>query len=366
MRIGFDAKRAFFNHSGLGNYSRFIIDALHENYPDNEYVLYTPKLSGDFLGELPGEFKTPMGLGRYVSSLWRVRHLGKRAAADEMDVFHGLSNEIPADLKSTRVKKVVTIHDVIFKRYPQFYKAIDRKIYDRKTRYSCELADEIIAVSTQTKEDLMNFYQVDGGKIKVIGQDCHNQFHDLKDQDSIDFIKRKYGILKPYLISVGTIESRKNQANVARAFLASDICDDFELHFFGRRTPYQLEVEKIIEGKAAVTIHNNADFADFSSLYQGSLGMVYVSLFEGFGIPLVEAMHSRIPILTSKAGCFAEVSGAGGIYVNPLEVEEIKEEMQNMVRDRELRTNLLSKQGRQLAQFSPEEIARQLMEVYNG
>jgi glycosyltransferase involved in cell wall biosynthesis len=366
MRVGFDAKRAFFNHSGLGNYSRFIIDSLNEYYGDNDYILYTPKLKGDFLNELPGEFKTPTGFGKYVPSLWRVRHLGKRAVADDIDVFHGLSNEIPADLKSPNIKKIVTIHDVIFKRYPQFYKTIDRKIYDRKTRYSCELADEIVAVSSQTKEDLINFYQVEERKIKVIGQDCHQQFQELQDSHTVEQTKSKYGISKPYLISVGTIESRKNQANIAGAFLASDLCDDFELHFFGRRTEYQQEVEKVIEGKAGVKIHNNADFSDFPSLYQGSLGMVYVSLFEGFGIPLVEAMHSKIPILTSKSGCFTEVSGTGGIYVDPLEVDEIKEEMENMVRDTDLRTNLLSKQRLQLAQFSAEEIARQLMEVYNG
>ena len=162
MRIGFDAKRAFFNHSGLGNYSRFVISSLQNNYPENEYFLYSPKLQGPFLNELSGVFKAPQGIGKYFSSIWRVRHLGSRAEADGIEVFHGLSNELPADLKSKSIRKVVTIHDVIFKRYPEFYNKVDGWIYNRKTQYSCDLADEIVVVSTQTKDDLLNFFKVDG------------------------------------------------------------------------------------------------------------------------------------------------------------------------------------------------------------
>ena len=143
MRIGFDAKRAFFNHSGLGNYSRFVIDALHSEFPDNEYFLYTPKVKGEFANTLPGIAKSPQGIGRYIPSIWRVKHLGQRAAADKVDVFHGLSNEVPSDLKSASIRKVVTIHDVIFNRFPEFYKVIDRKIYTKKTQYSCDLADDV-------------------------------------------------------------------------------------------------------------------------------------------------------------------------------------------------------------------------------
>lgn len=366
MTIGFDAKRAFFNHSGLGNYSRFVISAMHENFPEHKYNLYTPKLGGGYIDKLPGELKSPQGVGKWIPSIWRVKHLGKRAAADRVDVFHGLSNEIPSDLKSPSVRKVVTIHDVIFKRYPQFYKKIDCKIYDLKTQYSCDLADDIVVVSTQTKNDLLNFYKVEESKIKVVGQDCHDQFHKSLTEEFINATLSKYLIGKPYLICVGTIESRKNQARIAQAFLQSHLKDDYELHFFGRKTAYQQELEEVIKGSDSVKVHNNAGFTDFPALYQGSSGLVYVSLFEGFGIPIVEAMHSKIPVITSKEGCFSEVSGSGALYVDPLSIEEIGVSMESVVGDDQLRTRLLSGHSEQLARFSASEVSRQLMQVYNG
>jgi len=157
MRIGFDAKRAFFNRSGLGNYSRNILLSLNRFYPDNQYFLFTPPNDGQLFSEEALTEISPQGLSAILPFLWRYKGLGKTAEKYHLDIFHGLSNELPRDVRHAKAKSVVTVHDTIFMRFPQWYKWHDRWLYEQKTAFACENSDVVIAVSEQTKEDLMRF-----------------------------------------------------------------------------------------------------------------------------------------------------------------------------------------------------------------
>ena len=160
MRIGFDAKRLYNNFTGLGNYSRTVIDILTAEYPENEYFLYTPKtrLNGvtlPYYGKHNCHTITPKGVMR--GSAWRSYGLVGDMKSDGIELFHGLSNEMPTGLFHSGIKSVVTIHDVAFRTFPDMYHWHDRKIYDMKWQYACNHADSIIAISECTKKDVLEY-----------------------------------------------------------------------------------------------------------------------------------------------------------------------------------------------------------------
>jgi len=193
MRIGFDAKRAFLNTSGLGNYSRNTINALHRFSKNNQYVLYTPKIK-DGLFENYNQFEvhSPENpLEKLFKSVWRS-YSAKRLKNHQIELFHGLSNELPKGIHKTNIPSVVTIHDLIFMRFPQFYKAIDRKIYYSKVKYACNSAQKIIAISQQTKEDIVRFFDVNPNKIEVVYQSVSPVFFESTNTENL---RSKYNIL---------------------------------------------------------------------------------------------------------------------------------------------------------------------------
>ena len=179
MRIGFDAKRAFFNNTGLGNYSRATINALCRMLPEDDHFLYTP-LKGKHTIYSPPENATvrlPSTIwGSQLKSYWRTYGLAKQLAKEKIDIYHGLSNEIPVGIERTGVKSIVTIHDLIFMRLPHLYSPLDRRIYEKKVRNAVRNADRLIAISRQTKEDLRELFGADEEKIRVLYQGCNPGF----------------------------------------------------------------------------------------------------------------------------------------------------------------------------------------------
>ena len=179
MNIGFDAKRAFTNFTGLGNYSRTLIETLVRYYPDNAYHLFTPKTNDipnfDFIKTQPSiSIHTPLSVGtpleqylRAFHPFWRSFSIKNEIEKANIDVFHGLSHELPFRMPKN-VKTVVTIHDLIHERFPEYYPYIDRKIYSFKFKKACEMADVVVAISEQTKQDIVDFYKIDAHKILCI------------------------------------------------------------------------------------------------------------------------------------------------------------------------------------------------------
>jgi hypothetical protein len=179
MRIGYDAKRAFNNFSGLGNYSRTLIRQMQLRFPDNQYILYTPSVDSELEIPIPENtiIITPEEFTeKLFPSIWRSFGLAGRAQKDKLDIYHGLSNELPSGIAKSGVKSVVTIHDLIFFRYPELYKPIDRMIYRRKLEYCVKSADMIIAVSEQTRNDLLRFSSASPGKITVAYKSCNQSY----------------------------------------------------------------------------------------------------------------------------------------------------------------------------------------------
>lgn len=364
MKIGFDAKRAFNNNSGLGNYSRFLISELSKKL---DVVLFTPRVDSRFATFLSrSNLVLPRGFASLFPSLWRSYWLTNDLLKQQIDIYHGLSNELPFGVQKKGVKTVVTIHDLIFKRFPKLYNPIDVEIYDRKFRRACETADGIVAISQQTKDDIVKYYKIDESKITVIYQDCMEQFSQKVSDEELERVKSKYGMFEEFVLCVGTIEVRKNQLAIAQAIKEHS---GINLVLVGRETDYKDEIESFIKENhmaGRVKFIHDADFNDFPAIYSLAKVFVYPSIFEGFGIPVIEAQHCGVPVITSKGSCLSEAGGDGAVYIDPYDISDIESRILDIWNNIELQKELRALGFFNIKRFAKDIITRQYLELYES
>lgn len=367
MNIGFDAKRAFLNRSGLGNYSRFIIESLTKFHGEHAYFLYTPR-KGSLMSSIDKDAMhiiTPQRpFDKLFPAYWRTFGISKDIRKNHIHIFHGLSGEIPRCLAGKGIKKIVTIHDLIFLRYPEFYKPVDRKIYESKFRYSCTYADKIIAISQQTKADIQHFFDVPEEKIQVIYQGCNQRFHSKVSDEAKMELKEKYQLPTNYLLYVGTIEERKNLLNLLKAMVIGNI--DTPLVVVGKSTPYRKRIEEYIHTNRIENVYflSGVPDEDLPGIFQLADLFVYPSVFEGFGIPILEALYSKIPVITSKGSCFSEAGGANSMYIDPANPSEMADAIKQVLSNEVLAKTMID-QGYIHAQgFNHAVLADSLMKTY--
>jgi glycosyltransferase involved in cell wall biosynthesis len=372
MNIGFDAKRAIQNNTGLGNYSRYIIEILSKYYPDNNYILFAPKQKENsrlktVLSRTDISFVFPRGIAKIFSSLWRISGITKDIRKQNLAVYHGLSNELPFGIKNAGVKSIVTIHDLIFLRYPQYYKPTDRFIYKLKFKTACKKADKIIAVSECTKRDIVSFFRIPEEKITVVYQGCHPNFRIKISEEKKSEIAGKYLLPTRFILFVGSIEARKNLLLIVKAL--KKIPKDIHLVATGKSTPYQLLVEQYAEKsglKSRLHILNSVPFDDLPALYRSAALFVYPSFFEGFGIPVIEALSSEIPVIAAAGSCLEEAGGPGSIYVNPDDDTELSERIIEILNDKELANKMIETGKEYVKRFSEETAASEIMNIYES
>ncbi|MDR2337108.1 MAG: glycosyltransferase family 4 protein [Deltaproteobacteria bacterium] len=369
MKIGFEAKRAVENNTGLGNYSRYVIEALATYYPDNEYLLFAPKqITNTRLEKIYRQpnikFIFPQGIAKIFSALWRHCGLAKPVAQSRVDIFHGLCNQITVGLN---VKSVVTIHDLIFLRYPQFYKPIDRLIYKWKFGYACRNADKIIAISESTKRDLQKFFQVPAKKIEVIYQGCHPAFAEEVSTTKKTAVLEKYQLPASFVLYVGSIEERKNLLLVVRAL--QYLPQKIHLVAVGKKTNYQRIVEeqaKKFNLTERLHLLNNINFEDLPALYQLAKIFVYPSFFEGFGIPIIEALSAGTPVVAAVGSCLEEAGGPNSIYIDPQSEAELANVLNDLLNN-PTKCQQMIEAGKEYAKrFDAHKMANNLISLYNS
>jgi len=368
MRIGFDAKRAFYNKTGLGNYSRDLLRALFSFFPEEEYVLFTPT-KGKFYNPLEDAqvITAPLLLRGKASVLWRTFFLPASLKKAKIDIFHGLTNELPFGLKKLNIKKLVTIHDLIFLRYPEFYNSADTLIYKKKVLYACAIADKIIAVSTQTKEDLVNLLNVPEEKIHVIYQDCHECFQIPVNKEFAASIREKYHLPPQFILSVGTLEQRKNQLSILKAL--TELPEEFKLVLVGKDNEYKEILAGFIKKhqlQKRVLMLENVPFYDLPAMYYLAKVFAYPSIFEGFGIPILEAMNIGVPVVTSKGSCFAETAGEAAMYVSPGDFKQLAEAIKKVWDNVLLSAEMVEKGFEQAKKFRKEKNINALINIYRS
>lgn len=361
MKIAFDAKRFFHNTSGLGNYSRDLVRILSEYFPDNEYLLLNKNKSErgkDILDRSNVKFiQTSKG------SLSRQLKMGKDAQKAGADIFHGLSGELPLKWDKTPIKKIVTIHDLIFVRYPQYYSFFDRKIHFWKFKKAADMADKIIAISEQTKRDIVEFLKVPESKIEVIYQGCHKAFKEQQSPELVQAAKEKYKLPERFILNVGTIEDRKNLLNVVKAISGTEI----PLVVVGRKTKYYQKIETFLKKnkmEKQVRFLEGVSMDELAVIYKLADIFVYPSFFEGFGIPVIEALFSNTVVVTSNTSCLPEAGGKDSVYINPNNDLDIRAKIK-FLWDNESERKRRAEKGFEFVQkFNDEPIAKELTNLY--
>jgi len=370
MNIAFDAKRAFLNNSGLGNYARTLIKSLNKYYPENNYSLFTTKRSeNDFQKFISSQknisiYEPQRIIDKKLRSRWRSYGITELLNEQQINIYHGLSNELPFNIKNFKGKKIVSIHDLIFLRYPKLYPFLDSKIYNKKFRHACDIADVIIAISEETKRDIEKYYFIPENKIKVIYQSCDELYYQQPSEEHIRQVIAKHQLPDNFLLYVGTIEERKNLLTLIKALKQ---VKDIPLVVVGKKKNYFKTVMEYIHKN---NLENRVQFLEYASntdlpvIYSLATIFIFPSVLEGFGIPIIEAMTSKTPVITTLGGCFPEAGGPDSIYINPNDENELAEKI-NLLLNSESTCKQMAEKGFEYAQkFHPENITKQLISLY--
>jgi glycosyltransferase involved in cell wall biosynthesis len=371
VRVGFDAKRLFLNDRGLGSYSRNLLTGLVNYQGENEFFLYSPKASNKFIStEVTGlphtHVRTPSGIGKNFGSLWRTFRLGAASSNDKLDIFHGLAQELPLDIKKSGAKSIVTIHDMIFVRHPEFYKPVDRLIYYNKVKFAVKVADKIVAISHQTKNDLLTEFNIAEDRISVIYQSCNEIFCSKRSAAQLDAAKKKWMLPEKFMLFVGALNENKNALVILKAMAQLNDDQRIPLVVVGKGDKYQTKMANYARDHdlAQLLIWAN-EFADpspleLSSIYQLATVFVLPSFYEGFGIPILEARFSGTPVLASNSTCLQEAGGDRSLYFDPREPDRLAENLQ-----------IVLASGKSSTDVAPEEfdirtITQQWMNLYKS
>lgn len=385
MNIGFDAKRAAQNRTGLGNYSRFVIRILSEKFAGNQYHLYTPKPHRmPYFQEIPTlkhlflHFP-PQGIWSRIRSLWRVWGITKDIQKDGIQIFHGLSNELPLNIGTPEQRKmkaggkgckyIVTVHDLIFIHTPQYYHWIDRQIYNFKFRRACRCADRVIAVSEYTKQEIMHYYHTPESKIDVVYQGCDPVFSQEIEEGKLQEVKARYQLPDKFVLYVGSIEERKNLMLVAKAMAELNRRAAIHVVAVGRRTAYVDQIQDFLKAQGIDHLfhfYHQVPYADLPAFYKWASTFAYPSRIEGFGIPLLEAISSGVPAIGCTGSCLEEAGGPNSIYVNPDDAKGMADAILRTCTDEPLRQHMISEGKKYALNFSDEKLSHDLMKVYEN
>ena len=373
LTIGYDAKRAVSNGTGLGNYCRTLLNDLGTIDTTDSFRLYVPDLGRDDLRsqlDMPRNmsFVTPANkLVKPLRSLWRIKGIVNDLKRDGVDIYHGLTGELPLGLSEAGIKSVVTIHDLIFMRCPEYYNPVDVAIYKWKFRNTCKQADRIIAISECTRRDIMELGEIDDSRIHVVYQSCDTRFRLQVSPEQKQDVRARYSLPKRYVLFVGTIEERKNALLAAQAL--PYLSDEIHLVLVGRQTAYAKTIFSFArQNGLANRIHmlSGVPTSDLYAIYQQAECFVYPSRYEGFGIPVIEAIQSRLPVIACTGSCLEEAGGPDNVYVDPDEPQEMAMAIKSITDNPDAARQIVTRSLDYIRRFENGNVAQEMLNVYRS
>jgi glycosyltransferase involved in cell wall biosynthesis len=362
--IGIDARKL--TDFGIGTYILNLVTSLAEIDADNRYVLFVGKRHREMLGGLPDNFRVvvesaPVYSARELIALsWRLLRL-------RLDLYHATHYVLPAVVPC---RAVVTIHDIIHLLYPEYLPNALAFLYAKRMIHrSLVRGDRIIAVSQNTRSDLMDYFKVGGEKIEVIYNGVSERFAEALDSDQVDRRLAPLGVTPPYLLFVGNPKPHKNLDNLIRAFARAQELRPFQgkLVCVGDRGNRDLKFRLLaaelgIEDRLMLLGHVEDD--TLTALYQGASLFLYPTLYEGFGLPVVEAMASGVPVVTSSTSALQEVARGCAELVEPLDVEAIARAISRCMADPTHREQLVLAGRKRARDFRWRLTAERTLAVY--
>ena len=370
IRIGFDAKRIVANGTGLGSYGRNLVNALALRADGPKLMLYAPDRGRDALRQQVDENERVRFV--YSGKHWRIskdiwRRMGMVAdlQRDGIGLFHGLSGELPRGIKAAGIPAVVTIHDLIFFPHPEYYHWIDVQLYKRKFYRTLREATRIVAISECTKRDILRYSDYPEDRIDVVYQSCGTAFSAPVSDDKIAEVRHRYGLPARFVLNVGTIEERKNVLLAVKAL--EKLPSDVALVIVGRRTGYADRVERYAEAhglQRRVVMLQGIPNADLPAIYQAAGVFVYPSRYEGFGLPIIEAIQSGLPVVAATGSCLEEAGGPANAYVDPDDHEAMARAINLWLSNDNLRQRVVAESREYVRRFESTDLARDMIEIY--
>ncbi len=363
---------------GSSQWAYELINHLEKLDRKNSYTILLPS---DPLGDLP----KPRTNWQYKilkpKKLWTKIALPKELflSKDKPDVFFSPTHYIPRFAPSS-VKKIATIFDMSFLHFPEMFEKKDLWQLTNGTKFTAENADQIVTISNSSKKDILQDYHLAKEKVTVIypGFDQtkfkmkkkNGSFSSENEKVKIEEAKKKYQIKNNYIIYIGTIQPRKNLVRLTEAF--ARIEGNLQLVIAGKTTgegQQGWKFEEILATPKRLQVEDRVKFPGFVETYDlvhllsGAEAFILPSLYEGFGIPVAEAMATGTPVIVSNVSSLPEVVGNAGILINPYSIDQIEQAIRVMVTDHKLRQKY-SKLGLIQAQkFSWEKAAKELLKV---
>jgi len=367
-RIGIDARKV--KDYGIGSYIRELIGGIARSPESQRYrfLLYVGPFDRDALPILPSHFEVAdeESPGYSVSELtgfaWRVFR-------DKLDLFHATHYVLPP-LPKTRA--VVTIHDIIHLLYPQFLPSHAAHLYARfMIRRALTRADRIITVSYNSRRDLADYYGIPSSRTDVIYNGVSSRFTPDVTEQEVARVAERHGLSRPYLLFLGGEKPHKNVQNVVRAFAEArrlkQIPHSLVLAGPMPKNPGRIDaLVSALDLDQAIRRTGVVPDEDLPGLYAGAAALLYPTLYEGFRLPVVEAMACGVPVLTSSTSALQEIAGGYAYLVDPMDVDAIAEGIAVLATDEKVRSDYAALGRKRALDFSWDKAAEKTLEVYEA
>ena len=376
MRIGIDYTAAVNQGAGIGRYARQMTDALLALDQENEYLLFVPAAksssAGSVAAALPSQanvrlVRLPLS-ERALVALWhRVRlPLPIELFGGRLDVFHSPDFALAPVLKA---RTLVTVHDLSFRRVPECFEPALLAYLNRVVPRSVARADIVLADSESTRRDAIELLHLPPERVQVVYAGVDSGFGRVTDLVHLEAIRDKYSLPPRFVLSVGTLQPRKNYTRLIEAFARLSGLGDVHLVISGARGWLYADIFHRVEElglSSRVHFPGYVNEADLPSLYTMAEVFAFPSLYEGFGLPPLEAMACGTPIVVSRASSLPEVVGEAACLIDPLNVEEIAAALQGLLDSPASRSRLAALGLAQAGHFTWSSAARRLLDLYRA
>lgn len=373
MRIAIDITSLPTQLVGVGSYAKNLITSLTKFDTENQYFIFVKREHSNVFtinqSNLSIIYQKNILRNKILRVLWEQFILPLYIKRLKIDLLHSIHYTIPL---FAGCKVVVTFHDMTFFLYPKKHIFIKRIFFKLFIYISSWRANRLIAVSNNTKKDIIKFMHINNGKIDVVYEIIDSKYHPIKNKSAILKVKKKYKIFNKFILYVGTLEPRKNIVNLIQAYykLISKNNVTHQLVIVGKKGWHYQEIFKIVtklnlnKGRERIVFTGYVSEEELPFLYNAADVFVYPSLYEGFGIPPLEAMACGVPVISSNLSSIPEVIGEAGILINPYNIQDIYQTLYKLLNDDKLKKELKSKGLKRAQEFSSEKLANETIKVY--
>lgn len=370
MKIAIDATIIRKENTGTGFYIINLINGLAKIKDGNDYYIFmNNELSKEFFNFENNNFHiiNKNFKNRIFRVIWQFFLFPFELKKLKVRVLHSPNYITP--LFKLGFKVIVTIHDLTFYLFPEKFTVTKRLLFKYMLPLFIKISDKIIAVSNNTKKDILKFFKISERKV-IVTFESYPEYYTYNNDSNDQNILTKYGIGSKYLLFVGMIEPRKNILSILKSFKEIDSDLELDLVIAGKKGWYYKEIELYLEKLLRIGIKNKIIFTGYVSepelkyLYQNAFIFIYPSIYEGFGIPPLQAMACKVPVITSNLSSLPEVVGDAAIMVNPYDINKISEAIRTLYNDLDKRSELVNKGVIQAKKFSLENFAKNTIDVY--